>query len=94
MPKTSMKVEFTRFRKEPENPEETNIQDFKLIELNPLFLTKSSAMLDRQKKLNPQKGSDTPGFLPSFSISPKHQSQGPWAQGIRKQLQTFAETPN
>uniref|UniRef100_A0A3Q1LW26 HEAT repeat containing 9 n=2 Tax=Bos TaxID=9903 RepID=A0A3Q1LW26_BOVIN len=85
MPKTSMKVEFTRFRKEPENPEETNIQDFKLIELNPLFLTKSSAMLDRQKK---------PGFLPSFSISPKHQSQGPWAQGIRKQLQTFAETPN
>ncbi|XP_061246330.1 protein HEATR9 isoform X1 [Bos javanicus] len=94
MPKTSMKVEFTRFRKEPENPEETNIQDFKLIELNPLFLTKSSAMLDRQKKLNPQKWSDTPGFLPSFSISPKHQSQGPWAQGIRKQLQTFAETPN
>ncbi|XP_019836239.2 protein HEATR9 [Bos indicus] len=94
MPKTSMKVEFTRFRKEPENPEETNIQDFKLIELNPLFLTKSSAMLDRQKKLNPQKGSDTPGFLPSFSISPKHQSQEPWAQGIRKQLQTFTETPN
>uniref|UniRef100_A0A4W2I5H5 HEAT repeat containing 9 n=1 Tax=Bos indicus x Bos taurus TaxID=30522 RepID=A0A4W2I5H5_BOBOX len=85
MPKTSMKVEFTRFRKEPENPEETNIQDFKLIELNPLFLTKSSAMLDRQKK---------PGFLPSFSISPKHQSQEPWAQGIRKQLQTFTETPN
>ncbi|XP_055435639.1 protein HEATR9 [Bubalus kerabau] len=94
MPKTSMKVEFTRFRKEPENPEESNIQDFKLIELNPLFLTKSSAMLDRQKKLNPQKVSDTPGFLPSFSISPKHKSQGSWTQGIRKQLQIFAETPN
>ncbi|XDB60697.1 PREDICTED: protein HEATR9 [Capra hircus] len=94
MPKTSMKVEFTRFRKEPEKPEESNIQDFQLTELNPLFLTKSSAMLDHQKKLNPQKGSDTPGFLPSFSISPKHKSQGSWAQGIRKQLQIFAETPN
>uniref|UniRef100_A0A452FJ06 HEAT repeat containing 9 n=1 Tax=Capra hircus TaxID=9925 RepID=A0A452FJ06_CAPHI len=82
MPKTSMKVEFTRFRKEPEKPEESNIQDFQLTELNPLFLTKSS------------KGSDTPGFLPSFSISPKHKSQGSWAQGIRKQLQIFAETPN
>ncbi|XP_052513755.1 protein HEATR9 [Budorcas taxicolor] len=94
MPKTSMKVEFTRFRKEPEKPEESNIQDFQLTELNPLFLTKSSAMLDHQKKLNPQKGSDTPGFLPSFSITPKHESQGSWAQGIRKQLQIFAETPN
>ncbi|XP_040100401.1 protein HEATR9 [Oryx dammah] len=94
MPKTSMKVEFTRFRKEPEKPEESNIQDFQLTELNPLFLTKSSAMLDHQKRLNPQKGSDTPGFLPSFSISPKHKSQGSWAQGIKKQLQIFAETPN
>ncbi|XP_065767007.1 protein HEATR9 [Muntiacus reevesi] len=94
MPKTSMKVEFTRFRKEPENPEESNIQDFQLTELNPLFLTKSSATLDQQKKLNPPKGSDTPGFLPSLYISPKHKSQGSWTQGIRKQLQIFAETPN
>ncbi|XP_043337120.1 protein HEATR9 isoform X2 [Cervus canadensis] len=94
MPKTSMKVEFTRFRKEPENPEESNIQDFQLTELNPLFLTKSSATLDQQKKLNPPKGSDTPGFLPSLYISPKHKSLGSWTQGIRKQLQIFAETPN
>ncbi|KAF4012077.1 hypothetical protein G4228_003297 [Cervus hanglu yarkandensis] len=94
MPKTSMKVEFTRFRKEPENPEESNIQDFQLTELNPLFLTKSSATLDQQKKLNPPKGSDTPVFLPSLYISPKHKSLGSWTQGIRKQLQIFAETPN
>ncbi|CAI9162612.1 unnamed protein product [Rangifer tarandus platyrhynchus] len=94
MPKASLKVEFTRFRKEPENPEESNIQDFQLTELNPLFLTKSSAMLDQQKKLNPPKGSDTPGFLPSLYISPKHKSRGSWTQGIRKQLQIFAETPN
>ncbi|XP_020757984.2 protein HEATR9 isoform X2 [Odocoileus virginianus] len=94
MPKASLKVEFTRFRKEPENPEESNIQDFQLTELNPLFLTKSSAMLDQQKKLNPPKGSDTPGFLPSLYISPKHKSQGSWTQGIRKQLQILAETPN
>uniref|UniRef100_A0A8C6DJ09 HEAT repeat containing 9 n=1 Tax=Moschus moschiferus TaxID=68415 RepID=A0A8C6DJ09_MOSMO len=85
MPKTSTKVEFTRFQKEPEKPEESNIQDFQRTELNPLFLTKSSATLDQQKK---------PGFLPSFSISPKHKSQGSWTQGIRKQLQIFAETHN
>ncbi|XP_067570312.1 protein HEATR9 [Pseudorca crassidens] len=96
VPKTSMNVEFTRFRKEPEKPEELNIQDVQLAQLNPLFLTKSSAMSDQQKKLNAQKGSGTSAFPSCFSKPQKHKSQatGSWTRGIRKQLQILAETSN
>ncbi|XP_030737799.1 protein HEATR9 [Globicephala melas] len=96
VPKTSMNVEFTRFRKEPEKPEELNIQDVQLAQLNPLFLTKSSATSDQQKKLNAQKGSGTSAFPSCFSKPQKHKSQatGSWTRGIRKQLQILAETSN
>ncbi|XP_029066488.1 protein HEATR9 isoform X2 [Monodon monoceros] len=96
VPKTSMNVEFTRFRKEPEKPEELNIQDFQLAQLNPLFLTKSSATSDQQKKLNAQKGSGTSAFPSCFSKPQKHKSQatGSWTRGIRKQLRILAETSN
>lgn len=96
VPKTSMNVEFTRFRKEPEKPEELNIQDFQLAQLNPLFLTKSSATSDQQKKLNAQKGSGTSAFPSCFSKPQKHKAQatGSWTRGIRKQLQILAETSN
>uniref|UniRef100_A0A8C9CQ04 HEAT repeat containing 9 n=1 Tax=Phocoena sinus TaxID=42100 RepID=A0A8C9CQ04_PHOSS len=87
VPKTSMNVEFTRFRKEPEKPEELNIQDFQLAQLNPLFLTKSSATSDQQKKS---------AFPSCFSKPQKHKAQatGSWTRGIRKQLQILAETSN
>ncbi|XP_059991698.1 protein HEATR9 [Lagenorhynchus albirostris] len=96
VPKTSMNVEFTRFRKEPEKPEELNIQDVQLAQLNPLFLTKSSATSDQQKKLNAQKGSGTSAFPSCFSKPQKHKSQatGSWTRGIRKQLRILAETSN
>ncbi|XP_007447114.1 PREDICTED: uncharacterized protein C17orf66 homolog [Lipotes vexillifer] len=96
VPKTSTNVEFTRFRKEPEKPEELNIQDFQLAQLNPLFLTKSSATSDQQKKLNAQKGSGTSAFPSCFSKSQKHKSQatGSWTRGIRKQLRILAEISN
>ncbi|XP_036694059.1 protein HEATR9 [Balaenoptera musculus] len=96
VPKTSMNVEITRFRKEPEKPEELNIQDFQLAQLNPLFLTKSSATSDQQKKLNAQKGSGTSAFPSCFSKPQKHKSQatGSWPRGIRKQLRILAETSN
>ncbi|XP_004271865.1 protein HEATR9 [Orcinus orca] len=96
VPKTSMNVEFTRFRKEPEKPEELNIQDVQLAQLNPLFLTKSSATSDQRKKLNAQKGSGTSAFPSCFSKPQKHKSQatGSWTRGIRKQLRILAETSN
>ncbi|KAJ8783951.1 hypothetical protein J1605_008994 [Eschrichtius robustus] len=96
VPKTSMNVEITRFRKEPEKPEELNIQDFQLAQLNPLFLTKSSATSDQQKKFNAQKGSGTSAFPSCFSKPQKHKSQatGSWPRGIRKQLRILAETSN
>ncbi|KAB0391350.1 hypothetical protein E2I00_010681, partial [Balaenoptera physalus] len=96
VPKTSMNVEITRFRKEPEKPEELNIQDFQLAQLNPLSLTKSSATSDQQKKLNAQKGSGTSAFPSCFSKPQKHKSQATrsWPRGIRKQLRILAETSN
>ncbi|XP_026943211.1 protein HEATR9 [Sagmatias obliquidens] len=96
VPKTSMNVEFTRFRKEPEKPEELSIQDVQLAQLSPLFLTKSSATPDPQKKLNAQKASGTSAFPSCFSKPQKHKSQatGSWTRGIRKQLRILAETSN
>ncbi|XP_057569793.1 protein HEATR9 [Hippopotamus amphibius kiboko] len=95
-PKTSTNVELTRFWKEPEKPEELNIQDFQCAQLNPLFLTKSSATSDQQKKLNAQKGSGTSAFPSCFSKPQqlKSQATGSWTPGIRKQLQILAETSN
>uniref|UniRef100_A0ABI7YYR7 HEAT repeat containing 9 n=1 Tax=Felis catus TaxID=9685 RepID=A0ABI7YYR7_FELCA len=83
-PKTNEEAEPTRFRKDPENPEELNIQDFQLAQLNPLFIAKSRATSDQQKK---------PTFPTCFS-KPKHKAQatGPWVPGIRKQLQILAKT--
>ncbi|XP_062969365.1 protein HEATR9 [Cynocephalus volans] len=83
---TNVKAEPTRLRKEPENPEELNIQDFQLAKLNPLFITKSSTKLGQKKKL--------PASPPCFPKPQKHMPQaiGPWQPRIRKQLQTLAET--
>uniref|UniRef100_A0A8C0Q260 HEAT repeat containing 9 n=1 Tax=Canis lupus familiaris TaxID=9615 RepID=A0A8C0Q260_CANLF len=82
--KTNEEAGPTRFRKEPENLEELNIQDFQLVQLNPLFIAKSRATSDLQKKS---------AFLPHFS-KPKHKAQatGPWVPKIRKQLQILAKT--
>ncbi|XP_021560139.1 protein HEATR9 [Neomonachus schauinslandi] len=86
----------TRFRKEPENPEELTIQDFQLAQLNPLFIAKSRATSDQQKKLSAQRHSAfylTSAFPPCFS-KPKHKepATGPWVPRIRKQLQILAKT--
>uniref|UniRef100_A0A8C0JU76 HEAT repeat containing 9 n=1 Tax=Canis lupus dingo TaxID=286419 RepID=A0A8C0JU76_CANLU len=82
--KTNEEAGPTRFRKEPENLEELNIQDFQLVQLNPLFIAKSRATSDLQKNS---------AFLPHFS-KPKHKAQatGPWVPKIRKQLQILAKT--
>lgn len=95
-PKTNEEAEPTRFRKDPENPEELNIQDFQLAQLNPLFIAKSRATSDQQKKLSAQRESAfylTSTFPTCFS-KPKHKAQatGPWVSGIRKQLQILAKT--
>ncbi|XP_042821904.1 protein HEATR9 isoform X3 [Panthera tigris] len=95
-PKTNEEAEPTRFRKDPENPEELNIQDFQLAQLNPLFIAKSRATSDQQKKLNAQRESAfylTSTFPTCFS-KPKHKAQatGPWVPGIKKQLQILAKT--
>ncbi|XP_033040021.1 protein HEATR9 isoform X1 [Trachypithecus francoisi] len=83
-PKTNVKVEPTRFRKEPENPEELTIQDFRLAKLNPLFTAKSITKVGQKK---------TPAF-PSYCLKPrKHRPQaiGPWQPRIKKQLRVLAE---
>nr|XP_060502646.1 protein HEATR9 isoform X1 [Panthera onca] len=95
-PKTNEEAEPTRFRKNPENPEELNIQDFQLAQLNPLFIAKSRATSDQQKKLSAQRESAfylTSTFPTCFS-KPKHKAQatGPWVPGIKKQLQILAKT--
>lgn len=96
-PTTNEKVEPTRFRKKPENPEELNIQDFRLAQLNPLFIAKSIASSNQEKKLSDQKGFAyylNSAFPPCFSKPQKHNSQatGPWVPEIRKQLQILAKT--
>uniref|UniRef100_A0A452UQ33 HEAT repeat containing 9 n=1 Tax=Ursus maritimus TaxID=29073 RepID=A0A452UQ33_URSMA len=74
----------TRFRKEPENPEELTIQDFQLAQLNPLFIAKST------------RGSAfyLPSAFPPCFSKPKHKAPatGPWVPRIRKQLQILAKT--
>ncbi|XP_042772656.1 protein HEATR9 isoform X4 [Panthera leo] len=95
-PKTNEEAEPTRFRKDPENPEELNIQDFQLAQLNPLFIAKSRATSDQQKKPSAQRESAfylTSTFPTCFS-KPKHKAQatGPWVPGIKKQLQILAKT--
>ncbi|XP_037348678.1 protein HEATR9 isoform X3 [Talpa occidentalis] len=97
-PKSKKNTMPTRFRKEPENPEDVNIQDFKLAQLNPLFITKSSTIADQQRKLTAQKGSvfSLNSALPCcFSKSLKHKSRatGPWVPTIRKQLQMLSKSP-
>lgn len=96
-PKTNEKAEPTRFRKIPENPEELNIQDFRLAQLNPLFIAKSIASSNQDKNLSDQKGFAyclNSAFPPYFSKPQKHISQttGPWVPEIRKQLQILAKT--
>ncbi|XP_017389687.1 protein HEATR9 [Cebus imitator] len=85
-PKTNVNAEPTRFWKEPENPEELTIQDFRLAKLNPLFITKSITKVDQKKML--------PAFPPCCSKLQKHRPQaiGPWQPRIRKQLWVLAET--
>lgn len=95
VPKSSLKEEPTKFQKKPEDPEEFNVPDFQLAQLNPLFLTKPRATSDQQKRLNTHKGSETSPFPPCYSKPQKHGSQdttGSWAQAIRKQLRILAET--
>ncbi|EFB17522.1 hypothetical protein PANDA_012846, partial [Ailuropoda melanoleuca] len=85
----------TRFRKEPENPEELTIQDFQLAQLN-LFIAKSTATSDQQKKLSAQRGSAfyLPSAFPPCFSKPKQKAPatGPWVPRIRKQLQILAKT--
>ncbi|PNI47420.1 HEATR9 isoform 2 [Pan troglodytes] len=83
-PKTNVKAEPTRFQKEPENPEELTIQDFRLAKLNPLFIAKSITKVG-QKKM--------PAFPPCCSKPQKHRPQaiGPWQPRIKKQLRVLAE---
>nr|XP_008009277.2 protein HEATR9 isoform X1 [Chlorocebus sabaeus] len=83
-PKTNVKAEPTRFRKEPENPEELTIQDFRLAKLNPLFTAKSITKVGQKK---------TPAFPPYCSKPQKHRPQaiGPWQPRIKKQLRVLAE---
>lgn len=81
-PKTNKKVEPTRFRENlDENLEELNIQDFRLVQLNPLFVAKASAISDQQKKLSAQKRSACylTSTLPPF-LKHKSQATGPWAR--------------
>ncbi|XP_045381467.1 protein HEATR9 [Lemur catta] len=77
-PKTTVKAEPARFRKEPENPEELDIQDFRLAKLKPLLIAKSITNGDQKKKL--------PAFLPCCSKPQKHRPQitGPWQPKIRE----------
>ncbi|XP_032018899.1 protein HEATR9 isoform X1 [Hylobates moloch] len=84
-PKTNVKAEPTRFQKEPENPEELTIQDFRLAKLNPLFIAKSITKVGQKK---------TPAFPPCCSKPRKHRPQaiGPWQPRIKKQLRVLAET--
>ncbi|XP_045045858.2 protein HEATR9 isoform X2 [Desmodus rotundus] len=91
------KAEPTRFRQKVDSPEELNIQDFRLVQLNPLLIAKASATTDPQKKPSAQKGSAcylTSAFPPCFSKPLKHKPQatGPWTPAIRKQLQILAKT--
>nr|XP_012638329.1 protein HEATR9 isoform X2 [Microcebus murinus] len=87
-PKTKVKAEPTRFRKEPENPEELTIQDFGLAKLNPLFITKYATKEDQKKTL--------PAFPRCHSKPQKHKPQvmGPWQPNIRKQLQSLLKLPD
>lgn len=92
------KAEPRRFQNKPENPEELNIQDFRLTQLNPFLVAKASASLDQQKMLNAQKGSAcylTTAFPSCFSKPLGHNSPatGSWAPGIRKPFQILAQTP-
>lgn len=96
-PLTKEKAEPTRFRKEDENPEELNIQDFRLAQLSPLFVAKASVSLDQQEKLRAQKRSAchlTSTFHSPFPKPLKHKSHatGPWTPEIRKQLQILVKT--
>lgn len=86
-----------RFRQKLDSPEELNIQDFRLVQLNPLLIAKASATTDLQKKPSAQKVPAcylASAFPPRFSESLQHKPQaaGPWTPAIRKQLQILAKT--
>uniref|UniRef100_A0A8C9QFS7 HEAT repeat containing 9 n=1 Tax=Spermophilus dauricus TaxID=99837 RepID=A0A8C9QFS7_SPEDA len=85
-PKTNEKAKPTRFWKEPEKPEEINIQDFRLAKLNPLLIAKSISKSDQKKKLH--------AFPPCFPKPQKETPEvtGPWEPGIRKQLRILAQS--
>uniref|UniRef100_G3UC18 HEAT repeat containing 9 n=1 Tax=Loxodonta africana TaxID=9785 RepID=G3UC18_LOXAF len=87
-PETNVEPEPTRFRKEPESPEELTIQDFQLAQLSPLFVAKSSVKMD-QEDLHA-----AIAFSSHFSkpVKDTSQAKGPWEPRIRKQLQTLAKT--
>ncbi|KAM9208879.1 protein HEATR9 [Dugong dugon] len=101
-PETNVKPEPTRFRKEPESPEEFTIQDFQLAQLSPLFVAKSSIKMDQQEKLtgsvlHPTMSSDlyaATAFSSCFSkpVKDTSRAKGPWELKIRRQLQTLAKT--
>ncbi|XP_036922808.1 protein HEATR9 [Sturnira hondurensis] len=96
-PKNDKKAEPTRFRQKLDSPEELNIQDFRLVQLNPLLIAKASATADPQKKSSAQNGSAcylASAFPPGFSepLRRKPQAAGPWTPAIRKQLQILAKT--
>ncbi|KAM5309204.1 protein HEATR9 [Glossophaga mutica] len=94
---TNEKAEPARFRQKLDSPEEVNIQDFRLVQLNPLLIAKASATTNLQKTSGAQHGSAcylTSALPPCFSepLKRKPQAAGPWTPAIRKQLRILAKT--
>ncbi|KAM5273454.1 protein HEATR9 [Ctenodactylus gundi] len=84
-PKTNVKAQSTRFRKKPENLEELNIQDFRLVKLNPLSIAKASTKVDKK----------FPDFPPSLSNhkNKSQRPQGPGSQGPDNSYRALMKSP-
>ncbi|XP_004707413.3 LOW QUALITY PROTEIN: protein HEATR9 [Echinops telfairi] len=99
-PPTTVKPEPTRFRTEPESPEELNIQDFQLVQLRPFFIAQSSTKMDQQTELTAHGRSDphftiSPDAVPSrFSKAVKDllQANGPCEPQLRRQPRKLVKT--
>ncbi|XP_005076994.1 protein HEATR9 [Mesocricetus auratus] len=87
VPKT-VKVEPTRFRKEPEDLDDLCIKDFRRAKLSPLFITKSCNKQGEKQ--------EAPAFSFYFSKPRKQRPQvtGPWEPKIREQLRNLVRPQN
>ncbi|XP_004594045.2 protein HEATR9 [Ochotona princeps] len=83
-PKISVEEAPIRFREKPETPEKLNIQDFRLVQLNPLFITKSCTKRDKKKRM--------PVFLSCFHREPQMQPLGNWQSRIRNKSCSLSGT--